>query len=214
MKKYICTICGYVYDEAKNGPWEELPADWKCPVCGADKGAFRAEEEPAAIAPSAPAVAAARPREERELSAMEMSVICSNLARGCEKQYLAPQAESFQKLAAFFRRQAPAAPVADMSMILERLDEDLTAGYPYANAVASEQRDRGALRSLVWSEKVTRMLQSLLNRYRAEGDRMLENTGVYVCTICGFISVGDNPPALCPVCKVPSWKFEKVERRA
>jgi Fe-S-cluster-containing hydrogenase component 2 len=31
-----------------------------------------------------------------------------------------------------------------------------------------------------------------------------------VCTICGFVFVGDNPPELCPVCKVPNWKFEKV----
>ena len=73
---------------------------------------------------------------------------------------------------------------------------------------------RQALRALVWSEKVTRMLQSLLNRYRAEGEKMLENTGVYVCSVCGFVYVGDAPPELCPVCKVPSWKFERIERRA
>lgn len=40
---------------------------------------------------------------------------------------------------------------------------------------------------------------------------MLENTGVYVCTVCGFVFVGDAPPEQCPVCKVPSWKFEKIE---
>ena len=40
---------------------------------------------------------------------------------------------------------------------------------------------------------------------------MAENTNVFVCTICGFIYIGDNPPQLCPVCKVPSWKFEKIE---
>ena len=40
---------------------------------------------------------------------------------------------------------------------------------------------------------------------------MLEGTGVYVCTICGFVFLDDEPPAMCPVCKVPSWKFEKVE---
>ena len=31
-----------------------------------------------------------------------------------------------------------------------------------------------------------------------------------VCTVCGFVYVGDEPPKLCPVCKVPDWKFEKV----
>ena len=69
------------------------------------------------------------------------------------------------------------------------------------------------MRNLVWSEKVTRMLQSLLKRYETEGEKMLQNTGVYVCTICGFVFVGDAPPDLCPVCKVQSQKFEKVERR-
>jgi rubredoxin len=49
MEKYVCDVCGYVYDPAKgdpdNGvepgtPWEEVPADWTCPVCGASKGEF------------------------------------------------------------------------------------------------------------------------------------------------------------------------------
>ena len=66
---------------------------------------------------------------------------------------------------------------------------------------------------MVWSEKVTRMLQSLLSRYQIEGEKMLENTGVYVCTVCGFVYVGKEPPKLCPVCKVPDWKFERVEGR-
>ncbi len=35
MKQYICTICGYIYEEASNGSWEALPDDWKCPVCAA-----------------------------------------------------------------------------------------------------------------------------------------------------------------------------------
>jgi rubrerythrin len=43
---------------------------------------------------------------------------------------------------------------------------------------------------------------------------MLENTGVHVCSICGFVYIGDAPPQLCPVCKVPNWKFDKIERRA
>ena len=36
-----CTVCGYIYDEAKEGKkFEELPADWTCPVCNAPKDAF------------------------------------------------------------------------------------------------------------------------------------------------------------------------------
>ena len=43
---------------------------------------------------------------------------------------------------------------------------------------------------------------------------MLQNTGVGVCSVCGFVYVGDEPPQLCPVCKVPAWKFDRAERRA
>ena len=52
MKKYVCQVCGYVYDPAAgdpdNGapagtPFEKLPADWVCPVCGASKDQFEAE---------------------------------------------------------------------------------------------------------------------------------------------------------------------------
>lgn len=209
MKQYVCSICGYIHDEAAGGPWEALPDDWKCPLCGADRSAFREKAEPdkSKAAPDKPYV-------EKELSAMEMSIICSNLARGCEKQYLPRQAEDFRKLAVFFRSKAEPVQEASTKRLLELIENDLLTGYPYGNAVSAEKPDRGALRCQVWSEKVTRMLQSLLKRYEAEGDKMLENTGVWVCTVCGFVYVGDAAPELCPVCKVPGWKFEKVERRA
>ncbi len=49
MESWICTICQYVYDPAAgdpdNGvppgtPFESLPDDWVCPICGAGKDAF------------------------------------------------------------------------------------------------------------------------------------------------------------------------------
>lgn len=41
-KKYVCKICGWVYDPAEhnNVAFEELPADWRCPVCGVGKEDF------------------------------------------------------------------------------------------------------------------------------------------------------------------------------
>ena len=97
--------------------------------------------------------------------------------------------------------------------ILKEVQKDLEYGFTDANQAANSVKDRGALRTLVWSEKVSRILNSLISRYEKEGDAFLEKTNVYVCTICGFVYVGDNPPDLCPVCKVPSWKFEQIERR-
>ncbi len=209
MKQYICSICGYVHDEATGGSWEALPDDWRCPLCRAGKDAFQPKSDKTETQETLK-----KPHVEKELSPMEMSIICSNLARGCEKQYLFKQAEDFNKLADFFRSQAAPAEDASIQKLLELIEQDLSVGYPYGNAIAGEKPDRGALRCQVWSEKVTRMLQSLLNRYEAEGEKMLVNTGVWVCTICGFVYVGDYAPELCPVCKVPAWKFEKAERRA
>ncbi len=49
MKKYRCSVCGYVYDpsigDPDNGiepgtPFESLPDDWTCPVCGVGKEQF------------------------------------------------------------------------------------------------------------------------------------------------------------------------------
>ena len=220
MKQMICSICSYTYDESVGIPdagiapgtkWEDLPEDWKCPWCGAGKDAFREKQEAVSVSAEQQVQ---KPHVEKELSAVEMSIICSNLARGCEKQYLPEEAEAFKKLADFFKTEAEPVEDANTKKLLELIEQDLSIGYPYATAMASEKPDRGALRCQVWSEKVTRMLQSLLTRYEAEGDNMLENTGVYVCSICGFVYVGDAAPELCPVCKVPSWKFDKVEGRA
>ena len=39
--KYRCIICGHIYDEEKEGiKFEDLPDDWKCPICGASKDKF------------------------------------------------------------------------------------------------------------------------------------------------------------------------------
>ncbi len=45
MKKYVCTICGYIYDEEKEGvKFEDLPADWVCPLCQVGKEMFEEVE--------------------------------------------------------------------------------------------------------------------------------------------------------------------------
>lgn len=45
MKKYVCNVCGYVYDPAENGnvAFEELPEDYTCPLCGVGKEDFSEE---------------------------------------------------------------------------------------------------------------------------------------------------------------------------
>ncbi|MBI5625255.1 MAG: rubredoxin [Elusimicrobia bacterium] len=50
MKKYTCTVCGYVYDPAQGDPdhgvapgtpFDQLPGGWVCPVCGVGKDDFQ-----------------------------------------------------------------------------------------------------------------------------------------------------------------------------
>ncbi len=42
--KFVCQICGYIYDEAKeNLAFDQLPDSWVCPLCKAAKSAFAAE---------------------------------------------------------------------------------------------------------------------------------------------------------------------------
>ena len=52
MDRYVCSICGYVYDPEQGDPdngvapgtkWEDVPDDWECPVCGASKEDFEKE---------------------------------------------------------------------------------------------------------------------------------------------------------------------------
>ena len=49
MAKWKCSVCGYIYDPEKGDlesgvpagtPFEKLPDDWNCPVCGATKDMF------------------------------------------------------------------------------------------------------------------------------------------------------------------------------
>lgn len=54
MKKYKCEVCGYIYDPnrgsrqlcpAQGTPFEDIPEDWVCPLCGVGKEQFVEVEE-------------------------------------------------------------------------------------------------------------------------------------------------------------------------
>ena len=210
--KYICQICGYVYDDAKEKvPFAELPDDWKCPLCGAAKSDFK----PEANGNEKKVVTAIEPMEAdlEKLSAGQLAALCSNLARGCEKQYKQEEAGLFKQLADYFTAVVPAVNDASVEKLAKELQTD-AENYAAVRATADANADRGAARVCVWGEKVTRMLSSLVNRYLNEGEAMLKDTNIWVCTTCGFVYIGDTAPELCPVCKVPDWKFEKIEGRA
>ena len=46
MAKWLCKVCGYIYDEEigdedsgipKGTKWEDIPTTWRCPICGVSK---------------------------------------------------------------------------------------------------------------------------------------------------------------------------------
>lgn len=216
MKKFVCTICGYIYDEAMGNPdhgvaagtqWENVPEDWLCPICTAPKAMFNEVIEEKPIVSKETEI-----ENELDFTPLEMSILCSNLAKGCEKQVLNEEMQLFLTLADYFKAQAGKAENAKLDTMLKTVKENLDELFPNASSMAKELKDRGSLRALVWSEKVSRMQNSLLDRVLKEGTGFIEKTNVFVCEICGYIYVGDEAPEICPVCKVPSFKLHKIER--
>ena len=54
MKKYVCDVCGYIYDEELGDPdnaiepgtlFEDLPDEWECPMCSVGKDEFSESDE-------------------------------------------------------------------------------------------------------------------------------------------------------------------------
>ena len=222
MKQYTCTICGYLYDEAAGVPndgiapgtlWGDVPEGWVCPLCKAAKQDF-AEKRATPTAPQQK-----QPAQDddghhlRELTNAQLSAICSNLGKGCEKQYLEKEAALFFKLAEYFIGKSEAITVKSFEDLKSEMNLQLESGFPQASDIAAGRGDRGAMRTLVWNEKATRMLLSILRKYETEKNDMLANTKIYVCDICGFVFVGDDPPDICPICKVPKLKILPVQRR-
>jgi rubredoxin len=221
MRKFKCSICGFTYDEIAGLPekgidpgtkWEDIQHDFVCPWCGAPKTVFEELKENKTVVVEA--MEEDEPFEKlRELTVAELSALCSNLAKGCEKQQLAEEMSLFNQLADYYRSKVSSQSGQGFDDVIKLLNADFSEGYPKANAAATAKADRGALRVLVWSEKVSRMGNSLLERYTKEGPLMLENTKIYVCDICGFIFLGNELPEICPVCKVPNFKISEIGRR-
>ena len=112
MRKIQCAICGCVYDEAAGFPkigitpgtkWEDVPSDFVCPICSASKSAFREMEEDIPEPVSVSKVNDTHFESLKELSASEISVVCSSLAKGCEKQRLLTEMEAFNSIADYFK---------------------------------------------------------------------------------------------------------------
>ena len=207
MKKYQCTICGYIYDDSKEKvKFEDLPDDWTCPICGAPKAVFEeikeeTEKESKSIEET----------EEKltELSNSEIAYICSNLAKACEKQYLEEEKNLFQELYTHYisKEENKDGTLSDIQNNVKHDAEE----FKKAMDIADKYQDRGAKRVINWASKATNMMNVILNNYNEKGIDYIKNTKIWVCDICGFIYIGDIPPKTCPICKVPSFKILEVK---
>ena len=81
------------------------------------------------------------------------------------------EAALFTELTNYFKSAAAPADDPDAKKLLVLIEQDLNGGIPAANAVSVDAKDRGAMRALVWNEKVTKILKSLLARYVRRGRR-------------------------------------------
>lgn len=222
MNKFICTICGFIYDESLGYPdgnispatkWSDLPSQWKCPWCGASKAAFKEDETNTSSTESRSTNIFDLP-SDLDYSSAELSAIFSNLSKGCEKQYLAEESRLYLELSHYFAKQSKETESASLHKLEELLQNDLDILFKECNQVAKTLNDRGSLRALKWAEQVTRMLQSHLESYSMPSTDKLKDQNIYVCEICGFIYIGDEKPKVCPICKVPNNKITQIQRGA
>ncbi|MBN2530894.1 MAG: rubredoxin [Deltaproteobacteria bacterium] len=224
MSQYVCTICGFVYDEEAGYPkgdispgtlWADVPAEFVCPLCGASKAEFSKQENSvSATSVSTETVAPVELPKDLSYSSAELSAIFSNLAKGCEKQYDPEMSELYRQLSTYYGTQQDMEHNADFENLKALLESDLSTGFAVANQVAGSNKDRGSLRALKWAEQVSRMVNAHLGKLKSDSANFLEDTNVYVCEICGFIYVGEEKPEICPVCKVPNEKMTQIGKAA
>lgn len=211
MKKYRCTICGYIYDDSKEKvKFDDLPDDWKCPICGASKNLFEeVKEEKVEKKEEAKSEVLEEVEDDlKELSNYEISLICSNLAKASEKQYLEDERDLFRELSKYYE-ELEEDKTGSLDAILDMVNSDIN-DFGKAMEVFSKYSDRGAKRVINWTSKSTNIMKMIIDTYKEKGMDYIKNTKIWVCDICGFIYIGDNPPKVCPVCRVPNIKILEV----
>ena len=211
MRKYRCTICGYIYDDSKEKvKFVDLPDDWKCPACGAPKSLFEEIKEEKEKIKEEEKVEIIEEVDDdlRELSNYEISLICSNLAKASEKQYLEEEKDLFRELSRHYE-ELESAKTGSLDDVINMVNSDINS-FSKAMEVFSKYDDRGAKRVVNWASKSTNIMKVVIDTYKEKGIDYIKNNKIWVCDICGFIYVGDNPPKVCPVCRVPSVKILEV----
>ncbi len=213
--RYKCSVCGFVYDESYGIPsigimsgmrWEWLSTDFRCPHCRASKSGFLQHQSVDVL------IENAKSQDNiYKMTSGELSALCSQLALSCKIQYLFNEAQQFTILADYYKSQTQLPIDSSIDKLLELMEDEFSNLFVKADNVASLSNDRGAKRILNWCKGATRASSSILNRYKSQGEILLQNKNVYICEICGYIHISDTMPRGCPVCRVSNIRIEKVE---
>ena len=97
----------------------------------------------------------------------------------------------------------------NLEALLGELRRDLEGVVPRLLEAARRAGDRAAEVAARYVEETTRImiraLEAALEAVSRGGD--LDPGGVWVCPVCGYLALGPEPPARCPVCGVPGGRF-------
>ena len=229
MKKYKCTICKYEYDPAQGDPtqgiapgtpFEDLPADWKCPRCKQGKEKFEPIEEPK------PANPYAGTQTEKNLHA---AFAGESEARN-KYTYFASKAkkEGFEQIAALFLQTAENEK-EHAKLWFKELNGIGTTAENLAAAAAGENYEwtdmyegfartaeaegfpelAAKFRGVAAIEKHhEERYRALLHNVEAKEVFAKSEVKVWECRNCGHIVVGTQAPEVCPVCNHPQAYFE------
>ncbi len=83
--------------------------------------------------------------------------------------------------------------------------------YPAYKAIAEYFGEKGAVRSIDYAlsaEKIHAEMYSDAKEKAAQGED-IEEKDIYICPVCGYTYMGDDPPEKCPVCNAPRDMFVK-----
>ena len=108
----------------------------------------------------------------------ELAAICSNLQRGCEKQYKDEEALLLKTLSDLFTAHVENKDNASVDVLEQLLQEDLSQHYPALHGYAKQVADRGTQRICVWGEKVTAIFAFVINALSSRSRSIFEK---YIC---------------------------------
>ena len=214
-----CSICGYVYEG------NELPDDFKCPKCGADKAAFVEVKEEKEEKPVAKNPYAGTKTEKNLWEAFAGESQARNkytyFASGAKKQGYEQIAALFLKTADNEKEHAKLwfKALGEVGDTAENLVSAANGeNYEWTDMydrMAKEADEEGFHELAEQFRGVAAIEKTHEERYRkllhnVEAKEVFEKSEVKVweCRNCGHIVIGTKAPEVCPVCKHPQSYFE------